>query len=58
LPAGAARAAASAYADSGELAAGLALLSSGDDHHGVAALIAGRRWQELGALDLAELRAI
>ena len=58
LPAGAARAAASAYADSGELATGLALLSSSDDHHGVAALLAGRRWQELAALDLAELRAI
>jgi LuxR family transcriptional regulator, maltose regulon positive regulatory protein len=58
LPAGAARAAARAYADSGELATGLAVLAAAGDHHGVAELLAGRRWQELAALDLAELRAV
>ena len=51
-----ARAAASAYADAGELPAALALLAG--DGEGVAELLASRRWQDLGALDLAELRAI
>ena len=36
----------------------LALLTGVDDHEGVAELLAARRWQELGALELAELRAI
>lgn len=58
LPAEQARAAASAYAAAGELATGLALLAQGGDGEGAAGLLAGRRWQELQALDLAELRAI
>jgi DNA-binding SARP family transcriptional activator/ATP/maltotriose-dependent transcriptional regulator MalT len=54
----AARAAANAYADSGELATALTLLARQDDSEGVAALIGGRRWQELAQLELAELRAM
>jgi DNA-binding SARP family transcriptional activator/ATP/maltotriose-dependent transcriptional regulator MalT len=57
LPPGLARAAAAAYADAGELTTALALLQR-TDQDGVAELLAGRRWQELQALDLAELRAI
>ena len=57
LPAEVARAAAAAYADAGELATGLALLHRADDE-GMAELLASRRWQELQALALAELRAI
>ncbi len=57
MSAPAARAAAAAYADAGELATALALLHRTDDE-GVAELIAGRPWQELGQLALAELRAI
>ena len=52
----AARSAAAAYADAGELSAALALLAG--DGAAVAELLAGRRWQELAALDLAELRVI
>lgn len=54
----AARAAASVYADSGELATALALLARIDDPVGVAELIAGSRWQDLAQLELAELRAV
>jgi DNA-binding SARP family transcriptional activator/ATP/maltotriose-dependent transcriptional regulator MalT len=53
----AARAAASAYADAGELSTALTMLARLDDAVGVAGLIAGRRWQELAQLELAELRA-
>ena len=52
----AARRGGTAYADAGELSAALALLSG--DGVAVAELLAGRRWQELAALDLAELRVI
>jgi DNA-binding SARP family transcriptional activator len=58
LPADAARAGAEAYADAGDLPAALSLLTRLPDPEGVAGLLAGRRWQELAALDLAELRAI
>ena len=54
----AARRAAAAYADAGELATALALLIEVRDADGVAELLASRRWQELAALELAELRAI
>jgi DNA-binding SARP family transcriptional activator len=57
LPPQAARGAAAAYADAGELATAFALLHRTDDV-GVAELLAGRRWQELQTLALAELRAI
>ncbi len=57
LPSDAARGAAAAYADAGELATAFALLLR-NDHDGVAELLAGRRWQELQPLALAELRAI
>ncbi|MFN8112084.1 MAG: BTAD domain-containing putative transcriptional regulator [Solirubrobacterales bacterium] len=53
-----ARAAASAYADAGELATGLALLSGLPDGEGVAALLGSRRWQELEPMAPAELKAI
>ena len=56
LPPEAARAAATAYADAGEPATAVALL--GADPAGLAAHLAGRRWQELAALELAELRAL
>lgn len=58
LPVPAGRASASAYADAGELPTGLALLGRAGDRDGIAALLAERPWQELEALDLAELRAI
>ena len=58
LPTADARRAAAAYADNGELATGLALLNQVGDPGGVAELLAARRWQELGELELAELRAI
>ncbi len=54
----AARAAAAAYADSGELATALALLTQVGDPHGIAELLATQRWQDLAQLELAELRAI
>ena len=47
-----------AYGDAGELATGLALLTAAGSPDDLAAMIAGRRWQELAALELAELRAI
>jgi DNA-binding SARP family transcriptional activator len=58
LPTASARATAAAYADAGRLDTGLALLSRADDGEGVAELLASRSWQELAALELAELRAI
>ena len=54
----AARATATTYADVGELDTALALLGRVDDSFGTAQLLAERRWQELAALELAELRAI
>jgi len=58
LPPTAARAAADAYADAGELATGLALLSRSGTAADLAAMLAARRWQDLAALELAELRAV
>jgi DNA-binding SARP family transcriptional activator/ATP/maltotriose-dependent transcriptional regulator MalT len=58
LPVEAARATARTYADAGEIDTALALLGRVDDSFGTAQLLAERRWQELAALELAELRAI
>lgn len=58
LPRGPARAAAAAYADRGELSLALTFLLRIGDHDGALELLAGRRWQELDALGLAELEAV
>ena len=58
LPPEAARDAAAAYAAAGELPVALNLLGRAGEGSAIAALLAATRWQELAALDLAELRAI
>ncbi len=53
-----ARAAASRYAARGELAVACGLLAGLSDHEGLAALLGGRHWRDLEALDLAELQGL